>query len=144
MSVQTYKPEACSDYRLRSTKLMGTVWFQTLCYHLEICEVSTHQPQLFSSCLRALHFLFVVPPFFALLSNLIICFLLAYSYQRSPGIPKSLSQTEGQIRDCQLCRQRVWQSLQNWGLSVQTTSWHRVPVRCTWVWPGSVMWCIIS
>lgn len=91
-------------------------------------DLFTHQPQLFSSCLRIFHFLCVILPFSLFCSELIICFSLAYSYQRPPGTPETSVQAGGQMGGLlflqALCLVLTFGSLQSWGLWVQTTAQH--------------------
>lgn len=110
MSVQANKPGACSYYRL---SLWGSYAFRNLFRFTNLGDLFSHQPQLFSSYLRAFHFLYVILPFFLFSSDLIICFSLAYSYQRPPGTPESLDNQGVRSEDYHLCRHRfgthIWE-----------------------------------
>lgn len=134
--VQTNHPRAYSDYRQKSTKIMGTVCFQILIY--VICETGRSFQlliRIFSSHLRIFNFLYVILPYFLFCSDPVICILLAHHYQffsRNTWIFRTI-RFSGQRTG----RHYVWQ----WRLgscrtelSVQTTSWHSIPTRHAWAY----------
>lgn len=95
MSVQASKPGACSDYRLRSTKLMGPYAFST--YLLSFTNLEDFFLVIslnFSVHVWGFSFSLCNSTFFPLLfrsdNMLFTC------YQRPPGTPESLGQAGSQ------------------------------------------------